>query len=154
MTTEFRIQTANASHIDVITDFNCRLALETEDRVLNRETVREGVRRGLELQPEVQYFLVLAAEAVVGQIMVTREWSDWRNGWIWWLQSLYVPADFRRQGIFRLLLNHVKSAALAQSAACIRLYVERDNKSAIEAYHRQKFRDAGYQVMELAVADF
>ena len=83
------IRSATSDDVAVITEYNCRLALETEHKTLDRATVNAGVRRGLELGDEVQYFVAEDEAGVIGQIMLTREWSDWRNGWMIWLQSVY-----------------------------------------------------------------
>ena len=78
------IRSATSNDVAVITEYNCRLAWETEHKTLDRATVDAGVRRGLELGDEVQYFVAEDESGVIGQIMLTREWSDWRNGWMLW----------------------------------------------------------------------
>lgn len=90
------IRSASSDDVAVITEYNCRLALETEHKTLDRATVNAGVRRGLELGDEVQYFVAEDEAGVIGQIMLTREWSDWRNGWMIWLQSVYVVSENAR----------------------------------------------------------
>ncbi len=147
---EFCIQPADNSHIDALTDYNCRLALETEGKSLCADTVRNGVLRGLSVGGEVQYFVAVAEETVIGQVMLTREWSDWRDGWMAWLQSVYVAEEFRGKGVFRGLLNYVKDQLRLQSdVLCLRLYVEQDNEAAVAAYRRLEFEDPGYRVMEM-----
>ncbi|MDG2127669.1 MAG: GNAT family N-acetyltransferase [Fuerstiella sp.] len=144
------IRTAMSSDIDVLTDFNCRLAAETEDKPLDFHTVRSGVTRGLSVGDEVRYFVAERGETIVGQLMLTREWSDWRDGWIVWLQSVYVLAEYRGQGVFRQLLDHVRSSVHTDAdVACLRLYVEEDNDAAKSTYNRLGFRDTGYDVMEI-----
>ena len=134
---------------EVLADFNARLALETEDKPLDLETVRKGVLRGLQLAPEVRYFVAECGGLVVGQLMLTREWSDWRNGWMIWLQSVYVRADFRGRGVFRALLNaSLQSVDESDSPACVRLYVEHHNEAAKSCYRSLGFVDTGYLVME------
>jgi len=144
------IRVAKQDDVAVITEFNCRLALETENRILDRMTVDAGVRRGLELGDEVQYFVAEDESGVIGQIMLTREWSDWRNGWMIWLQSVYVASEKRGAGVFRLLFERsVELARLRCDAVCVRLYVEHENEAATATYHRLGFRDSGYLVMEM-----
>jgi GNAT superfamily N-acetyltransferase len=144
------IRAASVDDVAVIAEYNCRLALETEHRILDRATVHAGVRRGLELGVEVQYFLAEDESGVIGQIMLTREWSDWRNGWMIWLQSVYVAAEKRGAGVFRLLLERsVKLARLRCDAVCVRLYVEHENETATATYRRLGFQDSGYLVMEM-----
>lgn len=133
----------------VLTRFNCALALETENRILDAELVRRGVEGGLERSPEVRYFVAESESRVVGQLMLTREWSDWRNGWMAWLQSVYVEKAFRGAGVFRSLLDHaVHSIEGNDAPVCLRLYVETHNEPAMECYRRLGFRDSGYLVME------
>jgi len=81
--------------------------------------------------------------------MLTYEWSDWRNGQIWWIQSVYVPAEFRRLGVFRALYQHVEQFARRTSGVVgLRLYVERHNTAALDVYRRMGLADAGYVVLE------
>jgi GNAT superfamily N-acetyltransferase len=131
-----------------IVDFNHRLALETEQKRLDPATLAKGVDAILRDPRLGRYFVAVAGERIVGQLAVTAEWSDWRNGSIWWLQSVFVDAAWRGRGVFRLLLDEV--AALAREAGVIglRLYVERRNERAQAAYARNGFCDAGYAVME------
>lgn len=148
MTLTFR--QATADDLDIITDFNIRLAAETEDKTLPADTVRRGVERGLKLAPEIQYFVAEDNSKVVGQIMLTREWSDWRDGWAVWIQSVYVHKDHRGLGIFGKLFEHVRQIVEQQpDVIMIRLYVEQDNKTAIKTYEKLGFENPGYQVMEL-----
>jgi ribosomal protein S18 acetylase RimI-like enzyme len=81
--------------------------------------------------------------------MFTSEWSDWRNGWFWWIQSVYVRKEVRRRGVFRALFEHVEAAARADPEVIgLRLYVERDNRGAQETYHRLGMQRTGYEVFE------
>ncbi|MFY9254774.1 MAG: GNAT family N-acetyltransferase [Fuerstiella sp.] len=141
---------ALADDIDVIVDFNVRLALETEDKQLPVDVVRKGVAAALQLSPEARYFVAECDGRVIGQLMITREWSDWRNGWIAWIQSVYVHADFRGCGVFRQLFEHVKQQlAEAADVVSIRLYVEQDNSTAISTYEKLGFQDPAYRVLEM-----
>ena len=140
---------ATADDLDLIVDFNCRLAVETEDKILDPEVVRPGVESALRLTPEARYFVAEAEGVLIGQLMITREWSDWRNGWMAWLQSVYVHADYRGHGVFKKLFNHVKQQLIASGEVfSIRLYVEQDNSTAITTYEKLGFGDPGYRVME------
>ena len=140
---------AVAADTETLVQYNCLLALETEQKTLQRETVRQGVVTGLTLAPEVRYFVAESAGVVIGQLMLTREWSDWRNGWMSWLQSVYVTAEFRGQGVFRGLLEHaIDAVRLSDNPVCLRLYVEHENAGAMECYRRLAFQDSGYLVME------
>ncbi len=133
-----------------IADFNRRMAWETEHKVLVGPTVSRGVARVFEDPTKGFYLVAETAGEVVGQLMVTFEWSDWRDGWFWWIQSVYVREDCRRQGLFRRLMTAVIDRAKdAGDVVGIRLYVERDNEKALATYRGLGMHDAGYAVQEL-----
>jgi len=115
--------------------FNQAMARETEGRELDRKTLTKGVESLLKNPARGRYFVAVRGEEVVGQVMVTTEWSDWRNGQVWWLQSVYVSKRHRRAGVYRMLHEHVREAARSESVIGIRLYVERDNLPAQETYN-------------------
>jgi ribosomal protein S18 acetylase RimI-like enzyme len=108
-----------------------------------------GVEAGLADPGKACYFVAEDGGTVVGQLMVTYEWSDWRNGWIWWVQSVYVRPDYRRRGVFRALYRHVHQAAVAERGVVgLRLYVEQDNHRAQEVYRRLGMERTRYFVLE------
>lgn len=150
--TEFEITIRDATQDDAqtIAEFNCRLAAETEDKQLDRETVRKGVNALLSDTRRGKYFVACTGDGqIVGQLMHTFEWSDWRNGDIWWLQSVYVHTDFRRQGVFRKLNQHLEQLAESTSGVVgLRLYVENENDRAQDTYRSLEFNEPGYRVME------
>ena len=133
----------------IIAEYNQRMALETEDKKLDPETVRKGVEQGL-LQPnKCRYFVAEAEGQVIGQVMVTYEWSDWRNGDLWWIQSVYVHPDHRRQGIFTKLYQYIEALARKDSKVRgLRLYVEEDNATGQSVYIKLGMSHAGYHVYE------
>lgn len=133
----------------VIAEFNCRLAQETEDKLLDAATVLRGVQLGIERQEICRYFVALADDVIVGQAMITYEWSDWRAGMFWWFQSVYVRAEYRQQGIFRRIFQHIHDLARATPGTCgLRLYVEDHNHRACAAYARLGLQPGGYAVYE------
>lgn len=135
---------------EIIADFNIALCQETEGRELDRATVLEGVRRFVAEPSRGRYFVATIDGEVVGQTAHTFEWSDWRNGEIWWIQSVYVHPLHRSNGVFRALFTHIKQLAEADADCCgIRLYMERDNDSARGSYQRIGFSETGYEVFEL-----
>jgi len=144
----FAVRAARPGDAPAIVDFNHRLALETERKELDRATLAKGVDAILRDPRLGRYLVAVAGERVVGQLAVTEEWSDWRNGSIWWLQSVYVDAAWRGRGVFRRLLGEVAVLARETGAIGLRLYVERHNESAQATYARSGFHDAGYAVME------
>jgi ribosomal protein S18 acetylase RimI-like enzyme len=148
--TEITIRDATIDDADTIAEFNCRLALESEDKSLDPETVRAGVKALLSDARRGRYFVACGSDGrIVGQLMHTFEWSDWRNGDIWWLQSVYVHADFRRQGIFRKLHQHLEQLAESTPGVVgLRLYVENENARAQETYRSLGLVDSCYTVMQ------
>ena len=146
---EFTIRTATADDLDTIVDFNARLAEESEDVFLDRATLRDGVREILSNPARGSYYMACNDGGVVGQMMHTREWSDWRNGDIWWIQSVYVHPDHRRRGVCRALYEHLKALAASDPGVVgLRLYVERENTVAQATYAGLGMRMGGYLVMQ------
>ena len=145
----FAIRTATHGDLETIVDFNARLAEESEGMLLDRATLRNGVQGVLSHPPRGSYYLACDGGMVVGQMMHTREWSDWRNGDIWWIQSVYVHADYRRRGACRSLYAHLKGlAATDPGVVGLRLYVERENATAQATYAGLGMQSAGYLVMQ------
>lgn len=143
---------ASLSDLDTVVRFNEAMALETEDKRLDRATLTEGVRRALADPARSRYFVAEVDGKVVGQTMITFEWSDWRNGFFWWIQSVYVDANHRRAGVFRSLYRHIRDAARASPDVCgLRLYVHHANDRAMATY-----RDLGMSVSDykLCVEDW
>jgi GNAT superfamily N-acetyltransferase len=142
------IRPATPADATVIAASNVALALETENLRLAPQTVRAGVLTLLQ-DPSKGLYLVAEIEGeIAGQIMVTYEWSDWRNATIWWLQSVYVAGKFRRRGVFRALLNHIIDQARSQNVCALRLYMERHNQTALAAYERLGLKLGDYVVLE------
>jgi GNAT superfamily N-acetyltransferase len=148
--TSITVREARADDWPTIVEFNRRLAAETESLTLDLATLETGVKAALADATKARYFVACTSEGqVVGQMMHTYEWSDWRNGDIWWLQSVYVHSDFRSQGVFRELFEHVAQRAKADERVVgLRLYVEDHNERAQAVYERLGLAPAGYQVME------
>ena len=143
------IRPATLADLDTICDFNVRLAQESEGKTLAADLVRAGVRALLEDANKGRYLVAESAGTVVGQLAVTFEWSDWRNGWFWWIQSVYVHADARKSGVFRALFDHLRMQASKEGVIGIRLYVEEDNQIAQATYERLGLAWTSYRVMEI-----
>ena len=109
--TNLEICTATAEDGPVIAEFNTLMAQETEGRKLDPETIRRGVETALADPAKGQYYVARLDGRVVGQTLITFEWSDWRNGDFWWFQSVFVREDMRGRGVFRALFNHVVNLA-------------------------------------------
>jgi ribosomal protein S18 acetylase RimI-like enzyme len=144
----FTIRAARAHDADMLVEFNARMAKETEGLELARDILSKGVRGGLADAAKALYFVADAGGRVVGQLMVTKEWSDWRNGDIWWIQSVYVHPDHRRRGVFRALYDHAREQARRAGAVGVRLYVDDHNAAAQQVYERLGMRMSNYRVME------
>ena len=128
------IREADSEDTARIVLFNQAMARETEGRELDRKVLTKGVEALLKDPARGRYFVAVKGDEVVGQVMITTEWSDWRNGLVWWLQSVYVSKLHRREGVYRMLHDHVRETALSEKVLGIRLYVERDNLAAQETY--------------------
>ncbi len=144
-----RVRPACPADAPVIVANNAAMCLETEGRRLNADTLTAGVRSVLGDSQRGLYFLAERNGAPVGQMMVTSEWSDWRNAWFWWIQSVYVAPTARHEGVYRRLHEHVRSAAMARGDVCgLRLYVERENLPAQAVYRHMGMNPAAYLMFE------
>jgi len=147
------VRAADWEDVESLVTFSVAMALETEGRRLDRTRLHEGTR-SLLAAPERGFFMVAqlpeAERAqLVGQLMVTFEWSDWRNGVFWWVQSVYVDPAWRRRGVYRAMHDHIVAKAKADPRVCgIRLYVERDNRTAQTVYQRVGLLPSVYTVYE------
>lgn len=127
--------------------FNLRMAFETEKRRLNPTTLERGVKAVFEDPRRGDYFVAEFAGQVIACLLITHEWSDWRNGDVWWLQSVYVDPDHRRRGAFRAMYAHVESLAREAGAIALRLYLEKHNARARETYASLGFEATDYDIM-------
>lgn len=147
------IRPAQKGDVDGIVAFNAAMALESEHRRLDLLRLRQGVLALLE-NPERGFYLIAElpdteSRPLVGQLMITYEWSDWRNGLFWWIQSVYVAPTHRRKGVFRALHTHITEQAQADPRVCgIRLYVEQNNHPAQKTYQRVGLAQSRYIVFE------
>jgi len=143
------IRKANPADAVVIAEFNASIAEETEHRTLDRKILLRGVRALLKDPKKGVYFVAEMDGNVVGQLMITYEWSDWRNGNFWWIQSVYVRKEFRQQGVFRSLYARVEGLAKKRKGICgLRLYVERENERAQKTYETMGMRRTVYEMYE------
>lgn len=137
--------------IECLVAFSQAMAFETEGRQLDENRLRRGTRALL--NSTAQGFFMVAEEPqtgqIVGQLMITYEWSDWRNALFWWIQSVYVDPARRRQGVFRQLHAKVIERAKADPGVCgVRLYVESENRVAQDVYRRVGLKPSSYSVFE------
>lgn len=135
--------------VETIVSFNAAIAVETEGHALDWELLHRGVEAALRRPALGNYYVAERAGRIVGQLLVTYEWSDWRCGTFWWLQSVYVDPDHRGQGVFSALYRYVASIAeRRQDVVGLRLYVEHGNEAAKQVYQKLGMRPTGYEVYE------
>ena len=147
MTDTIVVREAVMTDINVLIDFNAAMALETEHKTLDPRVLSAGVAAVI-TEPKRGFYLVAEHERkVVGCLMITYEWSDWRNGDWWWFQSVYVQPDYRRRGVFRKLYDEVERlASVRPDVVGLRLYVERDNAHAQRTYEALGMSESGYRM--------
>jgi ribosomal protein S18 acetylase RimI-like enzyme len=140
---------ATAKDTKAIAEFNSAMALETEVKRLMPQVIAAGVAN-LIANPERGFYIVCEGESgLKACLMVTTEWSDWRNGNFWWIQSVYVKPEFRRQGVYRAMYEYLKTLALADANVCgFRLYVEKENTTAQNTYASLGMTETDYLMFE------
>lgn len=155
-----RVRAATAADAAWLAACAVAMARETEDKALDPDTVRAGIEAGLADPTRARYFVAMhdaragtdTLAVPAGTLMLTREWSDWRNGDWWWIQSVYVMPEFRRRGVFAALYRHAEALARATPGVIgLRLYVERGNTAAQHTYIAFGMHDTGYRVFEARV---
>jgi GNAT superfamily N-acetyltransferase len=147
---DIHIRQAVLADAAVIAEFNLRLAEESEKLRLDPVCVGAGVDALLRDPGKGLYFVAESEGTVIGQVMITYEWSDWRNGNLWWLQSVYVKPEFRRLGIFRQLFEYLQKIALEkQDVRSLRLYMHAENTRARQSYENLGMKRTRYEVFEL-----
>jgi GNAT superfamily N-acetyltransferase len=147
---ETTIRQATSKDASAIVRFNLLIAEETEKLQLDSELLRKGVEAILSDPSKGVYFLAESDGKAVGQLMITYEWSDWRNGTFWWIQSVYVDRLHRGKGVFRSLYQHIYDLASRRSDVCgLRLYVESQNERARHTYEQLGIKKARYEMYEI-----
>ncbi|MGD0337441.1 MAG: GNAT family N-acetyltransferase [Bacteroidota bacterium] len=145
-----QIREAEYNDAPVIVEFNSLIAKETEGKSLDRQRLLRGVQTLLSDPKKGIYYLAEIDGTIVGQLMITYEWSDWRNGNFWWIQSVYVRKDQRMLGVFTSLFHYVESLARKRSDVCgLRLYADRNNTRAQQTYEHLGMKRAHYEMFEI-----
>ena len=144
-----KIRKAEPQDAVIIARFNQAMALETENKQLDEVTIQSGVARMI-MDKDLGFYLVaLLGEEIAGCLAITREWSDWRNGLFWWIESVYVAQEFRSKGVFSSLYQFVSDLAKNEEDVCgIRLYADKENERAIRTYLRLGMVETDYRVLE------
>jgi ribosomal protein S18 acetylase RimI-like enzyme len=142
------IRKATTEDAFTIIDFQQKMAWETEQYTLKPEIVTEGVHAVFDVPTRGQYWVAEENEVVIASLLITYEWSDWRNTNVWWIQSVYVVPEFRRTGIFRSMYSIIKKEAEMQNVAGLRLYVETNNSVAQNTYEALGMKSEHYTMYE------
>lgn len=141
-----RLATLNDSKI--IAAFNKANAFETEHKILQDDVAILGVENLIK-QPQYGFYIVNEIDnEIISSLMITYEWSDWRNALIWWIQSVFVKPEFRNKGAFKSMLQFIENLAKEHHVNCIRLYMEKDNKIAHQVYLKNNFKTEDYLIFE------
>jgi ribosomal protein S18 acetylase RimI-like enzyme len=140
---------ANIEDANVIIDFQIRMALETENLNLEKEIVRKGVIKVFNDISKGKYYIIIDNDKIVGSLLITPEWSDWRNGSILWIQSLYIDSLYRRKGLFKYMYNYLKKMVEESDELLgLRLYVDKSNKDAQIVYENIGMDGNHYKLYE------
>jgi ribosomal protein S18 acetylase RimI-like enzyme len=140
------VREADQLDVPTLVEYNLSLAYETENILLDKNVLRLGIKKALELN-DCRYIVAELENKIVGQTMITSEWSDWRNGVIWWIQSVYVSPDYRKRGVFQNILNYIENLAKEiPEIKALRLYVMKENQIARKAYRSLGMNNSGYLV--------
>ena len=143
------IRLGEMQDLSTLVEFNVAMAKETEDINLNRETVTHGVKTVLMGDSHGFYLVAEYEEQILGSLLVTFEWSDWRCGCFWWIQSVYIKPEARQQGVYRRLYAHTKALAKQQPGVCgLRLYAMDTNEQAHKTYAHVGMHKTGYEIFE------
>jgi GNAT superfamily N-acetyltransferase len=142
------VRPARLDDLDEIVAGNIGLAEESEHVQLDEATLRPGVKALLEGRAPGQYWMAELGDRIAGQLLITHEWSDWRNCMVWWIQSVYVAPEMRRRGVLRGLYAHVRREAQSAGAGGLRLYVDNTNTRAQAVYAALGMKGDHYRVFE------
>ena len=148
MIDQITIRVAKPNDLASLVNFNQLMASETENKMLDQETLTQGVGNLIKDSNKGFYLVAESNHQVIGSLMVTTEWSDWRNATFWWIQSVYVVPEHRRKGIYAKLYSYVKTLAEKQNICGFRLYVEKDNEIAQKTYQSLGMMESHYLMFE------
>jgi GNAT superfamily N-acetyltransferase len=146
-----KIRDAKIGDAEVIATQNIFLAKESEHIRLNPKTVLSGVNALLSDKKKGFYLVAEENDSIIGQLMITFEWSDWRNKPIWWVQSVYVQKEWRKKGVFTQLLDYIQQKARRHGVMFLRLYMHKQNKSALKVYEKTGWKQDPYIVYHLVL---
>jgi GNAT superfamily N-acetyltransferase len=152
MKDEIIVRAAGDSDINALIAFNQAMALETEGKQLDTAILSAGVSAVFADEKKGFYVVAESGEEIVGGLMITYEWSDWRNAWFWWIQSVYILPEARGRRIYSQLYDFVRAKAAAEGKVCgFRLYVETENLHAQQVYEKVGMESSHYLMYEQSI---
>jgi ribosomal protein S18 acetylase RimI-like enzyme len=153
MTPSIHVRPARQEDVSLMVRWQMAMALETEDKPLDEAVLARGIQRAFEDERKGRYYIAEIGGRPAGTLMLTWEWSDWRDGWWWWIQSVFVDEEFRRRGVYRAMYAHVLAQAEADpEVRGIRLYVDQDNSSARRTYEFLGMQHPRYVMYEKSIS--
>ena len=144
----YEITVGTTNDINAIAAFQVAMAMESEGTTLDLERVTRGVTMAMADEAKGKYIVARIDRKAVGSLMLTREWSDWNCQWYWWIQSVYVEPQHRKKGVYKAMYSKVKQMAQAENVSQVRLYVDKTNTSAQQAYQRLGMDETHYLIYE------
>jgi len=146
---EVQVRQATIVHLDAIVDFNAAMARETEGKILDIDLLRPGVEAVLTRNDRGFYLIAEHSGRPAGSLLITYEWSDWRNAFFWWIQSVYVSPEFRRNGVYKAMHLYAALEGRRHDICGLRLYVDKDNEIAQRVYSSLNMRPTNYDMYEI-----
>ncbi|MFK5857245.1 MAG: GNAT family N-acetyltransferase [Bacteroidota bacterium] len=144
-----KIRLASKFDVPVISKFQIEMAKETENYDLDKDTVDKGVISVFRDPQKGKYYIATDEDKIIASLLITHEWSDWRNSWVYWIQSVYVITEKRGQGVFKMMYNHILEYVKNNNeVAGLRLYVDIKNTAARNVYGKIGMNGDHYQVFE------
>lgn len=147
------IARGEASDIESIVQFQANMAMESEGTLLDKEKVTKGVAAAMSDESKGTYWVAKVDGKAIGSLMLTREWSDWNNNWYWWIQSVYVMPEYRKQGVYKAMYAAVRDAAKRSNVSQIRLYVDKTNHPAQKVYQQLGMHESHYLMYEEYISE-
>ena len=145
---EFIIRKANINDLEVLASFQIKMAKETENMILEKDIITQGISAGLKDNNKAEYFVAEYHNDIIGSLMITKEWSDWRNVWVLWIQSVYVVKLYRQKGVYKALYTHIIDMIDQKEYGGVRLYVDKTNTKAQQVYSKLGMNGEHYQLFE------
>ena len=145
---DFNIREASVDDLEILVDFQIKMAKETEDMILEKDIITQGILSGLKDKNKAEYFVAEYQNEIIGSLMITKEWSDWRNMWVLWIQSVYVAETHRQKGVYKALYTHIINMMDKKGYGGVRLYVDKTNTKAQQVYSKLGMNGEHYQLFE------